>query len=142
AGGPTGMLTEVQRNAGEIVAASHRIRNEEPWRELAGLRGRNQQHESLDDPTTVVRALTKAAAAPDDPAIECQVVVPMAKAGAGYGTKVLNVELQRQLNPNVKQSGRMSLGDKVINTKNGWYAAIGPETPEAPHDASGRVYVA
>lgn len=144
AGVPSGHLTEVQRNAGQIVEACHRVRNEEPWDDLArgiGDKTSNLWKSPLKDAGDVVRALVRAAQEVDVPAIECQVVTPMKKPGSPFSTGALNLELQKHLNPRATQAGELCIGDKVINTKNGWLTSLGA-ADESAMDDSGRVYVA
>lgn len=133
---PCGELTEVRRNSGRIVEACHAIRNGQHWEP-----GDNLQHQPISDPVDLVRQFVVAMKAQGLGIDDCQIVVPM-NDKSPLSRVSLNLELQRQCNPLADRPGEMCEGDKVINTKNGWYHKAGPCSDDADENADGRVYAA
>lgn len=140
---PYGELTELHRNSGGIVEACRRIRC-------------NQKFECTDnlelleafDPAAQLRACLEACErtrlAGMDPVWDCQVVVPV-NAKSKVSRRELNKVLQAELNANPGTPGSpFRTGDKIVNTRNGYYTAIefdGTDVDLTRND-KGEVYVA
>lgn len=131
AGGvPSGELSEVRRNAGQIVHACVRIRNGESFDvadrvDLDAVPPRNLRHvEAKDEAAAADRVcdllgrMTRF-----DPAWQCQVVVAKNRLRAA-----LNARLRPQLNPDGRSAkdNPFRVGDKVICTKNSQLARVEP----------------
>lgn len=137
AGIPHGHLTEIHRNDGGVVEACRAMQANEPWRP-----GGNLVHQSITSPQDLVRAFVNSMHEAGLGVDDCQIITPMNEKSP-LSRVQLNVELQRQINPRANRPGEMCVGDKVINTKNGWYSKAGPTSADAiTSDEGRRVYVA
>jgi len=144
AGVPYGELREIMRNDGGIVQACADIRD--------GRRftcGGNLVHVEARTPeeqiAAVLQLCEQAKADGLDPTWDLQIIVPVNKVST-VSRKPMNDVLQAELNanPGVKNSP-FRTGDKIVNTKNGYYTAV--EVDDAAADElnineKGDVYVA
>lgn len=144
AGLPYGELTEIKRNSGGIVEACAAIRDGKPWQCGDNLK---LLHTSTpqDQLETVVLVSHRVAAMGLDPIWDSQVLVAV-NAKSKVSRAALNVVLQEQLNPNGQgmKGCPFRIGDKVVNTKNGYFSFIDSGTPleELGTNSRGEVYVA
>lgn len=124
-GVPYGELTEIKRNSGGIVEACAAIRQGRRWTPAANLvglevSGPEKQLESL---LTTIR---EAAAEGLDPIWDVQPVVAV-NAKSPLSRKAVNELLQRELNPRSRSRSNgqpFAVGDKVVNTKNGFFKPV------------------
>lgn len=121
AGLPYGELKEIKRNSGGIVEACASIRDNQPWQPGDNLVVREcgspeqQLRELLDEIRQVkVSGL--------DPIWDCQVLVAVNKKSP-LSRKAVNDLLQSELNAGTRNGGPFKVGDKIVNTKNGWFPA-------------------
>ena len=124
AGLPYGELREIKRNSGGIVEACAAIRDGKPWRA-----GENLQIFEWGSPELqikqILQTLSDAKDAGLDRIWDCQAVVAVNEK-SDLSRKALNRILQGELNPNPPVSGQpFRLGDKIVNTKNGYFPSIG-----------------
>jgi exodeoxyribonuclease V alpha subunit len=126
AGVPYGELTEIIRNSGGIVETCAAIRDQKPWHS-----GDNLLLVETEQPanqlTEIENILKEAKASGLDPVWDCQVVVAVnEKSPLSRG--VVNLHLQSILNrqPGEEVKGRVGfrVGDKVVNTKNGFFNSL------------------
>lgn len=146
AGVPYGELTEIRRNSGQIVEACGLIRQ---GRNFAC--GGNLIHVGCNGASSQIAAMLATLKEQHtqhglDPVWDCQVLVPVNKKSE-LARKTLNEILQAHLNPAEPVRGNpFRVGDKVVNTKNGWFPlAPGAEESlgeDAEQNADGKVYVA
>lgn len=155
AGVPFGELTEIRRNSGTIVTACHQIRAGKPFavdRKLDPAAGKNlaliQTASGKQSAGAIVDLLRKIkASGKADPIWDCQVVVAVNKK-SDLSRKDLNKVLQAELNPAGRRCGTnpFKSGDKVVNTKNGWFPVVdGIQCPAGCNQETspeGKVFVA
>lgn len=143
AGLPYGELREIKRASGGIVEACAAIRDSQPWSEGDNLRivhAGNPERQIAD----MVRTLAEQRGAGRNPIWDCQVVVPVNKKSP-LSRKELNKLLQNELNPNGGiDSSPFRLGDKIVNTKNGFFPSVefDASDPDTATNERGEVYVA
>lgn len=152
AGVPYGELREIRRNSGSIVRACAAIRD--------GQRFEVDDRLNPDDGhnLTLVPAGSGAAAVEAivdllqkirerglaDAVWDCQVVVAV-NAKSELSRKALNKRLQLELNPGGRQArgNPFRVGDKVVNTKNGFLPVVDDAPPDVNAEAmDGKVFVA
>jgi hypothetical protein len=119
---PSGHLTKIERNAGEIVEICARIRDGQRWDDLLNVgnvfchqaKSPESQIEKLE---TLVRQHDK---------WEAQVLVPV-NDKSPVCRKVLNDRLQKLLNTDGEpvKGTKFRIGDKIVCTQNGWYQVSG-----------------
>jgi len=152
AGMPTGILTEIQRNAGTIVHACHAIKdgkqfpvnhqdfapNAGPPRNLA-LVGASNGKQAVEKIVELIKKIKAGGAA--DPVWETQVVVAVNKKSP-LSRKLLNKRLQDELNPHGRghKNSPFRAGDKVIQLRNGFLPAAANNDPKA--DSDGKLFIA
>ncbi len=133
AGVPTGELTEVRRNSGQIVAACHQIRQGKPFQVCPRLdpdAGQNLVLLPAGSPATAIEKVIKTIKAMGhkglvDPVWDCQVIVAV-NAKSQLGRKAVNKELQGALNPNGTRAGNnpFRVNDKIVCLRNGFYPVV------------------
>lgn len=141
---PVGELTQVRRNAGQIVHACVRIKAGELFEfssviDLDANPTRNLRVIQCRDEESMLANLDGLLAAGGrfDPVWQTQVVVAR-NQGAGVGRKELNARLHKMLNPAgvAARDCPWLVGDKVICLRNTLLEVVGPiDTPE-PTDAT------
>jgi len=143
AGLPYGELREIMRNSGGIVEACAAIRDGKPWQA-----GDNLQIIDAGGPEQQIAAMLqqiKVSASGGMNAIwDCQVVVPVNKKSP-LARRELNKILQAELNSNGGIDGSpFRLGDKIVNTKNGYFPSVtfDENDPDTQTNERGEVYVA
>jgi len=119
---PSGHLTKVERNAGEIVEVCARIRDGKRWDDLLNVgnvycqlaKTPDAQIEQLE---TLVRQHDK---------WEAQVLVPVNEKSPVCRIE-LNTRLQKLLNVDGEpvKGTKFRIGDKIVCTQNGWYPVSG-----------------
>lgn len=149
AGVPCGELTEIRRNSGRIVEACAAIREQRrfiPSPQLNPETGENLLHVECNTPNLCIQMLTKFLETirngnKYDPVWDVQVLCAVNKKSS-LGRRALNDLLQGMLNLGGQRAAgnRFRQGDKIINTKNGWFPSLDKEHPEANGD--GKVFVA
>lgn len=144
AGLPYGELREIKRNNGGIVEACAAIRDSQRWTVGDNL----QVIETVgpnDQVANVMAQLREAKNAGLDPVWDCQVLAAV-NAKSPLSRKELNKILQTELNKNPGQQGQpFRLGDKIVNTKNGYFPLTDGGTAgdeETQINDRGEVYVA
>lgn len=142
AGLPCGRLTEIKRNSGGIVEACADIAAGRVWQPADNL-----SHWHLDSVGQQIEYMFKAIQMAKldglDPIWDCQVLVPL-NAKSELSRAKLNSILQERLNSNPGVKGQpFRVGDKIVNTKNGYFPTIEADSDEetATNDR-GDVYVA
>jgi exodeoxyribonuclease V alpha subunit len=120
AGLPYGELREIKRASGGIVESCAAIRDGKPWGE-----GDNLRIVNADGPEGAIGGMLMELKLQEgrglNPIWDCQVVVPVNKKSP-LSRKELNKLLQAELNHNAGIEGSpFRLGDKVVNTKNGYF---------------------
>ena len=125
AGLPYGELREIKRNSGGIVEACAAIRDSLPWLDLTRADNSNLILSEINDQESKVGKikdlLFRCEAEGLDPVWECQVLVAVNDASP-LSRKLLNLDLQAELNPSPKMPGTIfRVGDKAVCLKNGWY---------------------
>jgi exodeoxyribonuclease V alpha subunit len=147
AGVPCATLTEIQRNAGDIVRACHAIKDgslfeTSPRLDLDAVPPRNLKHVQADTPeeqaARIMDLLNGARARGFKPMRDVQVLVPR-NDGAFVGRQALNVALQAYLNPETeteerRRNPRFRKEDKVICLKNTVMQAYAQKTMADPRD--------
>lgn len=146
AGVSYGELKEIRRNSGQIVEACVRIRQGQQF-ECGG----NLVEVPANGPDAQIAAMlvtidSEVAQAGLDPVWDCQVIVPV-NVKSDLSRKKLNEILQGELNRNPPIKGSpFRIGDKVVNTKNGWFPPVRGHEPDDEDDvetnADGKVYCA
>jgi exodeoxyribonuclease V alpha subunit len=119
---PSGYLSKIERNAGEIVEICARIRDGQAWGGL--LNSGNVYHHSSKVPDAQIEKLETLVRQHDK--WEAQVLVPVNEKSPVCRT-ILNVRLQKLLNTDgdpVKGT-KFRIGDKIVCTQNGWYQVSG-----------------
>ncbi len=139
AGGvPHGELTEIRRNAGDIVVCCDRIRRGLPFQaspQLDLANGRNLLHLPARSGALALRELEtfldRLRGSSIDPVWGCQVLT-ITNDSSDVGRKAVNAKLRALLNPNVvPQGSRFALGEKVICLSNQFVPAqIGQKIAE------------
>lgn len=143
AGLPYGELREIKRNSGGIVEACAAIRDGRRWEpgdnlELVDTRNPDEQIAYM------LRTIREQIPRGVDPIWGCQVVVPVNKKSP-LSRRDLSKLLQAELNPNAGLPGSpFRVGDKIVNTKNGYFPSISADTSddETSMNDRGEVYVA
>jgi exodeoxyribonuclease V alpha subunit len=148
AGIPTGTLTQIRRNSGQIVRCCHEIKTRKRFLSSAKLdvtAGENLVHVELDDADSQVAALTKLlgqikSGEKYDVVWDVQVLCAVNKKSP-LSRHELNKRLQKLLNPiGPPERGVFQVGDKIVNTRNGRLKSMRPVQDGA--DKDGAVYVA
>lgn len=140
---PYGELREIRRNSGGIVEACAAIRDGQRWEpadnlELIETSSPEQQFFYID------RALRAAREDGLDPIWDCQVLAAV-NAKSPLSRKALNTFLQGELNQRPGVPGQpFRVGDKIVNTKNGYFPIHDVDTSdeETKTNDRGEVYVA
>lgn len=150
---PAGVLTEIQRNAGRIVQVCSLIRDRKAWQPSPRLdldSGENLlllDRLSPEDQIETLESLLRKFQADEkrtyDPIWDVQVIVAVNKKGP-LCRKVLNERLQKVLNTHGQAVAKspFRVGDKIVNTKNGYLQPHGVVHPDAVTNTMGFVYVA
>lgn len=147
AGLPYGELTEIKRNSGGIVEACAAIRQSKPWSGGGNLvlPGGSTAADQLQ---LMMDAISSAAGEGFDPIWDVQTVVAV-NAKSPLSRKAVNELLQRELNPQAgnRRSSPFSVGDKIVNTKNGYFnladqITIDDQEGEVTRNDRGEVFVA
>jgi exodeoxyribonuclease V alpha subunit len=149
AGLPYGELSEIHRNAGDIVRACAAIKNGVPWQasERIDLKnGANFKHIERDTPEEVLAALSDCIgrlAEKYDPIFDVQVLVAV-NAKSQLSRHSLNRVLQEQLNRTGRRvdGNPFRVGDKLIVLKNSMFPAVRPKDSANNEDADPREFVA
>lgn len=145
AGLPYGELRDIMRNSGGIVETCAAIRDGRPWQP-----GDNLRLTAVSGPERQIAEMLAELRRQSmrdgiDPIWDCQVVVPVNKKSP-LARKELNKLLQQELNPNGGTPGcPFRPGDKIVNTKNGYFPIAGQTDLEHEDTATndrGEVYVA
>lgn len=148
AGVSCGELTEIQRNSGAIVKACAEIRDRNRFTSENRLQlpEGNLAHIEKSTPEGQIQEIENyfnriKSAENFDPIWDVQVLVAVNKKSP-LGRKPLNKRLQVLLNPHGKriEGNKFRVGDKIINTQNGWFPSVDENSPLA--NADGKVYVA
>ena len=151
AGVPTGTLTEIMRNSGRIVRACAEIRDRRKFSaaerpdldtgENLVLIPRQTPESQIDALETVMRQFQASPERKYDPIWDVQIIVAVNKKSP-LGRKPLNEKLQNLLNSEGRSipQNPFRVGDKIINTKNGWLPSLVADDPEA--NEKGQRYVA
>lgn len=140
---PVGELTEVRRNAGQIVHACVRIRNNESFDtadrvDLEADPPRNLKHVHAADDAAIATAVEQILRAMRkfDPVWQTQVLVARNK-GSAVGRRELNDRLQPLLNPSGRSvnGNPFRCGDKIICLKNSRMHVVEAQTDDAEENA-------
>lgn len=143
AGVPYGELKEIKRNSGGIVETCQSIRENRPWNDGDNLHVIEANNADAQK-AALLKVLRKAKQEGFNPIWDCQPLAAV-NAKSPLARKPLNELLQKELNHSAGQEGVVFLkGDKVVNTKNGWFTAIGYDesSPDVKVSDKGEVYVA
>lgn len=138
---PSGSLIEIQRNSGRIVRTCAEIRDHGHFQASAKIdlaAGENLIHIERHSPEQQLETLAaiytkfQSPGAVTDPIWDIQTVCAVNKKSP-LGRKDLNTQLQTLVNATGDRvSGSpFKVGDKIINTKNGWFPAVF-EQPTGP----------
>lgn len=155
---PYGELREIRRNSGAIVEACAAIRDGKAFRTCQAIdvdAGENFRVAEVSKPDEQIEkmlaAIKVARGSGFDPVWDCQVLVPV-NAKSPLARKKLNDILQHELNSRPGVAGSpFRIGDKIVNTKNGWFQPFDPAALEEQSDDEagelqindrGEVYVA
>lgn len=148
---PCGELTEIMRNAGTIVRACAQIRagqafETEPSMDLDAEPPRNLKVlPASTTPAAIAQMFNVFEAARGqglDPVWDCQVLCAV-NARSPLSRRKLNAALQERLNPNGRSAGGpFRVGDKIVNTKNGFFQADTSDPNESPRSQDGKLFVA
>jgi len=153
AGVPTGILTEIRRNSGDIVKACHEIRAGKKFKVSPKLdpgSGENlrllpavSSKAALEQIVKTIHAIGNRGLA--NPIWDCQVIVAV-NARSELSRKAVNERLQRELNPGgARAAGNpFRVGDKIVCLKNGFYPVVddAPPTFNVEKSTDGKVFVA
>lgn len=147
---PYGELTEIRRNSGTIAAAGQDVRRGVEFRHDPALipdQGKNLVIVAAHTPDVqlqeLLRAIKDAESRGYEPMKDVQ-VIGIVNRNSDVSVSGVNQVLQDVLNrdsPKV-QGSRFRVGDRVINTQNGWLTRRGFVHEDATVNASGGVYVA
>lgn len=141
---PCGELTEIKRNAGDIVFGCRAIKEGKRFEprtalDLAG--GHNWKHIESPTPATSLRHLQALLQSPPpgiDPVWDIQVLVAVNEKSE-TSRKAVNELMQGWLNPNGKRLDKGSafrVGDKIICTSNTWLPLVeDDDEPRSTHSA-------
>jgi len=143
AGLPYGELREIKRASGGIVETCAAIRDGKPWEPGDNLKV-FEHAEPESQIKRMVQLLSASRGEGFDPVWDCQVLVPVNKKSP-LARAALNKLLQNELNQNAAVGGSpFRLGDKVCNTKNGYFTAVDADfsDEETQRNERGEVYVA
>jgi hypothetical protein len=129
AGVTSGHLTEVRRNAGQIVEACARIRDKQPWLELCNQPGGNLHFHNERSPESQIDQLEFLLAGLS--VWDSQVLVPLNDKGP-LCRQIVNARLQQFHNFDGQQIGasKFRIGDKVVCLKNSWFDAYSMDDVE------------
>lgn len=141
---PAGHLTEVRRNAGQIVEACARIRDKQTWMDLVNLPDGNLHFHDERTPEGQLDTLESLLSSIDSE--QSQVLVPLNDKGP-LCRQVVNARLQKLFNIDGEsiQGTKFRVGDKVVCLKNSWfesYSAIGDQDEEIQSNDRGELYIA
>ncbi len=145
---PYGELREIRRNSGAIVEACAAIRDGKAFRTCQAIdidAGENLRLIQVGKPDEQIEkmlaAIKVARGSGFDPVWDCQVLVPV-NAKSPLARKKLNDVLQRELNSRPGVAGSpFKVGDKIVNTKNGWFQPFDPTALDEPSDEAGELQV-
>lgn len=131
---PAGHLTEVRRNAGQIVEACARIRDRNPWFDLCNQPGGNLHFHDIVEPEQQLEDLDDLLGAEQLTPWNSQVLVPLNDKGP-LCRKVVNERLQKLFNVDGQAitGSRFRVGDKVVCLKNSWFEAYSASNDEEIH---------
>jgi hypothetical protein len=139
---PYGELTEIKRNSGGIVEACAAIVDGKQW--TAGDNLKILHSEAAADSLEYVEAVINRMATDNpgsDPVWDCQVLIAVNEKSELSKVEV-NRFLQQKLNSSPKSHhGTFCIGDKIVNTKNGYYQEVS-FAAEEDRTTDGEVYVA
>lgn len=143
AGLPYGELREIKRNSGGIVETCAAIRDGKPWQPGDNLviRSATTPERQIEE---MLEEIREARTAGLDPIWDVQVLVAVNKKSP-LSRKAVNELLQHELNPGSKSGGPFKLGDKIVNTKNGFFPLVelaNPDDEDLSFNDKGEVYVA
>lgn len=152
AGVPTGILTEIRRNAGDIVKACHQIRGGRGFEVSKVLDPDNGQNlrllpavssrAALEQIVQKIKSIGNRNLA--NPVWECQVIVAVNQKSE-LSRKAVNERLQQELNPGGERAAGnpFRVGDKIVCLKNGFYPVVedAPKTFNVEQEDS-KVFVA
>jgi ATP-dependent exoDNAse (exonuclease V) alpha subunit len=139
AGIPTGRLTEVRRNAGQIVLACDAIAFGRDWLEFCNQSEGNLFFDEVDNPEQQLNILETHLQ--DRELWDSQVVVALNDKGP-LSRKEVNKRLQQLFNAGGQPIGKeFRIGDKVVCLKNSWFKSAAP-SEEADANENGEYYVA
>lgn len=152
AGVPSGELTEIRRNSGQIVKACHKIRQGRNFQvsdELRPDQGDNlkllpavKSKAALEKIVKTIRAIGSRGLA--DPIWGCQVIVAV-NDKSELGRKAVNLRLQGELNPggNRASGNPFRTRDKIVCLKNGFFPVVEDAPNKFNQEAKdGKVFVA
>lgn len=154
AGVPTGELTEVRRNSGQIVQACHEIRQGKQFTTCGELRPNDEWPQNLkvlpavgpkaaaDKIVKTIRSIASRGLA--NPIWGCQVIVAV-NDKSELSRRKLNMLLQGELNPGGERaaSNPFRCGDKIVCLKNGFYPVLEDAPPEFnAEENDGKVFIA
>ena len=137
AGMPCGELREIIRNDGGIVQACADIRDGVKFSYGGNLESINTTDHILET-CHAIKEESKYFTL--DPVWDIQVLVPINERSE-VSRKKLNSVLQDELNAGNSTAG-LRVGDKVVNTQNGWFTPVGEPEKGAMTNATGHIYVA
>lgn len=139
AGLPCGELREIMRNSGGIVEACAAIRDGRDWDEGDNLR--IMQGRGADEQVQrMLAGVREQRAAGLDPIWDCQVLAAV-NAKSPLARRRLNEILQRELNADGETHGGnpFRVGDKTVNTKNGYFTAADDSGADQHYVANGEL---
>lgn len=145
AGLPYGELREIMRNSGGIVETCAAIRDGKPWQPADNLRLTAVGNPDRQIAEMLAELRRQAARDGINPIWDCQVLVPVNRKSP-LARRELNKVLQAELNPNGGTPGcPFREGDKIVNTKNGYFPIGGHvdlENEDTATNDRNEVYVA
>lgn len=113
---PYGQLTKIMRNSGGIVEACDAIRQDLPWGE-----GDNLKIIKANSPSDQLEKCIEAIDASGYGIWDCQVLIALNEKG-DLSRALVNKRMQGVFNDNPEiDRSEFRLGDKVVNTENGWF---------------------
>lgn len=140
AGVPYGELTEIVRNSGGIVEACAAIRDCKPWTPGDNLHLVDCTPQAT--PERIFQIVHQAKNDGLDPIWDVQVVCAVNEKSP-LSRVELNKALQQMLNNQPGVEGvQFRVGDKLVNTKNGWFKPIRSDDADVDVNDRGEVYVA
>lgn len=155
AGLPNGELREIRRNSGAIVKACAAIRDGGQWSGVEKIdidAGENLRIVAAETPDLqtdkMLLSLGWAVANNFDSIWDCQVLTAV-NAKSPLSRRELNKLLQHKLNQNPGIEGSpFRVGDKIVNTKNGWFTPhddidpVSDEAADIEQNSDGKIYAA